>query len=141
MAIAGRHHGPFRGLEGVEGVQKLLLRGQFLGQEVDVVHEKSVGLAELLAKPGQLAQTHGLNEAIGEFLGAQEKDAGLGLQAAQTGIDAFEKMRLAGADGAMEDEGIGPLSRRLDDALGGGVGHAVARADDEVFQPPPFARQ
>ncbi len=41
-----------------------------------------------------------------------------GQRLAQAGVDAFEQVRLAGADGAVNDERVGPLARRLDDALG-----------------------
>ena len=59
--------------------------------------------------------------------------------AAKAGVDAFEQVRLAGADGAVQHQRIRAFARRLDDAQGGGVGDAVARADHELRQLTPAA--
>ena len=115
MAIAGHHHGALGQVQGVEGVQELLLGGQFLGQEMHVVDEQGVGLAELLAKAGQFAVPHRLHEAIGEVLGRQPEDAFLGLAAAQVTINAFEQVGFADADrahAARGDWAPGPAPRR-----------------------------
>ena len=93
-----------------------------------------------LRNDAQLAQAHRLHEAVGEVLGGDVEDAPVGAGAAQAGVDAFEQVRLAGADRAVQHERVGRLSRLLDDAQGGGVGDAVARADDELAQLVPAAR-
>src|SRR6185437_592382 len=61
------------------------------------------------------------------------------MRAAQTGVDALQQMRFAGADRTMQDNGIGPLARRFDHAQRGRVRHSVAGADDEIAQAMPAA--
>src|SRR5438270_6253479 len=48
-------------------------------------------------------------------------------------------MSLPGPDRTVQHEGIRPLSGRLDNTEGGGMGDAVARSDDEVSEAVPAA--
>ena len=113
---------------------------RLLGEEVQVVDEQGVALAEVLAEGAQLAQPHGLDEAVGEVLAGEIADAPVGVGTAQAGVDALEQVRLAGANGAVQHQRVGRLAGRLDDAQGRGVGDAVARPDHELRQPPPAPR-
>jgi len=63
MAVAGQHDLSAIGQQGVEGVQELFLRGTLGGQEVQVVDEQGVALAELPAKRGQFAEAHRLHKS------------------------------------------------------------------------------
>ena len=48
-------------------------------QEVHVVDEEEVGLAEASAEVGRGAVLNGGDELVGELLGADERDPGVGL--------------------------------------------------------------
>src|SRR5579875_314626 len=61
------------------------------------------------------------------------------MSAAQTGIDAFEQVRFAGADRPMQYDRVGPFTGRLDDILGGGIGHAIARPHHKIAEATPTA--
>ena len=66
-------------VERVEGVEELLLHRLLPLQEVDVVDEKEVGFAKAAAEIGRRAVLDGGDELVGELLGADERDAGVGL--------------------------------------------------------------
>ena len=132
MAIAGHDELAAVREQGVEGVQELFLRRLLTRQEVQVIDQQGVALAEVPAERGQLAGTHRLHEAVGEILSGDVDDARLRAGATKAGVDAFKEVRLACADRTVQDEGIGRLARLLDDAQGGGDGDAVAWADDEL---------
>ena len=78
MAVAGQHHLPAVGQQRVERVQELLLGRTLAGQEVEVIQQQRVALAELLAEDAELAQPHRLHEAVGEVLAGDIGDAPVG---------------------------------------------------------------
>ena len=78
MAIARQHHGALARHQRIERVQEFFLRGFFLGEEADVVHQEGIAFAELLAKAAQLVLVHRRHEAVGEILRGQEEDAAIG---------------------------------------------------------------
>ena len=137
MAIAGDHELATAGQQGVERVQELLLCGFLAGQEMQIVHQESIAIAELLAEDTQLAQAHGLEEAIGEILGGDITHSSLGVGPTQTDVDPFEQVGLSGPRGAVQHKRIGPLTRFLDHAYRRGVCHAVAGTDHEITQSVP----
>ena len=134
MAIGRHHDGALLGVQRIEGVQEFLLRRLLLGQEIQVVHQKRVAIAELLAEGAELVLVHRLDEAIGELLRSQEEDAPVGKLAAQGGVDAFHEMRLAGADGAVKDERDRRIVGGFDEVEGGGMSDAVTWPDDEFVE-------
>ena len=66
-------------VERVEGVEELLLHRLLAFEEVDVVDEQEVGLAEAAAEVGGGAVLDRRDELVGELLGADERDAGFRL--------------------------------------------------------------
>src|SRR6266851_5152630 len=63
-------------MEGVEGVEKLLLRFLLLAEELNVVDEEHVTLfPELAAKVGHPVIAHALDELVGELLRGQIDNA------------------------------------------------------------------
>ena len=78
-AIAGEDDLAAAFVERVEGVKELLLHRLLSLEEVDVVDEEEVGLAESSAEVGRGAVLNGGDELVGELLGADEGDPGFGL--------------------------------------------------------------
>src|SRR5260370_3376917 len=139
MAIAAESRLPVLGQQGGERMQKLFLGGRLVGQKMEIVQEKDIAIAEMLAKRAQLAQAHGLDEAVGEILGGNVTQPPLRPGFFEAGKDPFEKMSFAAADRTIQEQGNGPLAGLLNQAQGGGVGHPITRADDKVSQLMPAA--
>ena len=97
-------------------MQELLLRRLLAGQEVQVVQQQGVALAELLAEAGQLAECRiAWTKRLVNSSAVTKHDAPVGAALAQADVDAFEQVRLAGADRAVEDQRVGrpaPAPRR-----------------------------
>jgi hypothetical protein len=140
VAVAGQHDRPAVRLEGVKGVQELLLRGSLGGQEVQIVQEEGVAAAKVLAEAGQLAQPHRLDEAVGEVLARDEADEPVRPGPAEPDVDPLQQVRLAGPDRAVQHQRAGPLAGGLDHAQRRGVRHPVASPDHELTQAPPPPR-
>ena len=66
-------------------------------------------------------------------------DPPIWLMFAQAGVNAFQKMGLAGPDGTVQDQRINALARRFDQAERRGMGDPVTGADDEIGQAQPTA--
>ena len=139
MAIAGQHHLPAVGQQGVEGVQELFLGGPLAGQEVQVVHQQGVALAELLAESAQLAQCMACTKRLVNSSAVTKQTRQSGMALAQPGVDAFQQVRLAGADRAVQHQRVGALARFFHDAQGRGMGHAVAGPTTKSLEPVPAA--
>ena len=55
-------------IQGVEGVEKLLLRRLPAGDELDIVHEEKIGLAVFLAEFNVFARLDGADELVREVV-------------------------------------------------------------------------
>jgi hypothetical protein len=133
-AIAGDYD-LFHGLvEGVEGVEELLLGALLAGEELDVVDEQDVDGAEAVAEAGHLVVADGVDHVVGELFTGDIADGGVGLAALDLVADGLHEMGLAHADAAVKEEGVVGLGRALRDGLGGGGGELVAGADDEGIE-------
>ena len=53
----------------------MTLRRLLLGQEVQIIQQEGIAIAELFAKGVQLVLVHGLHKAIGKFFCRDELDA------------------------------------------------------------------
>jgi hypothetical protein len=137
MAIAGDDHGPAVALQRLQRVQKLLLRRRLPGEEVQIVDEQGIAIAELPAKRRLLPRMDRAEEAVREVLRRQVQDAGVGPLFAQLGVDPLEQMRLAESHRSVQHEWRRAASRIVDDADQGRMRDPVARPDDEVREPAP----
>ncbi len=118
-------------VEGVEGVEELLLGALFAGEELDVVDEQDVDVAELVAEAGHLVVADGVDHLVGELFAGDVGDGGVGLAAFHVMSDGVHEVGFAHADAAIEEQGVVCLGGALGDGLGCGHGELVAGADDE----------
>ena len=121
-------------VERVEGVEELLLHRLLALEEMHVVDEEEVGLAEAAAKVGGGAILNGGDELVGELLGADEGDSGVGLSRDDLVRDGLHEVRLAESGVAVDEERVVDLAGRLGDGVGGGGGELVRLSDDEVVE-------
>src|SRR5579871_228525 len=135
MTITGNDHRFSVRQQFVECVQEFLLRSSLADQEIQIIDQQAVALSEVFAKSSELPEAHRLHEPVGKILGRYITNAPVRLPFPQTGIYAFQEMRLASTNGAMHDQRVGTLLRSLDDAQRRRMGHPVTRADDKIRQP------
>lgn len=83
--------------EGVEGVEEFFLRAFFACEEVDVVDEEDVGLAEAFTEADDGVGLEGLDEEVGEFLAGDVDDAGLGATGGDVPADGLHEVGFAEA--------------------------------------------
>ncbi len=124
--VRGQHDLAARFVERVEGVKELLLGALAVGEELHVVEDEHVDLAE-----GALELLHPITANRGdqlrhEGLGAEIRDAALRLAVQRLVADRVREMRLAEADAAVEEEWVVVLARLRGDGLAGGVSELVA---------------
>ncbi len=118
-------------VQGVEGVEELLLGALLAGEELDVVDEQHVHVAEAVAEAGHLVVADGVDHLVGELLAGDVADGGVRLAALHVVADGVHQVGLAHADAAVEEERVVGLGGALGDGLRGGHGELVAAADDE----------
>ncbi len=118
-------------MEGVEGVEELLLGALLAGEELDVVDEEDVDVAELVAEAGHLVVADGVDHLVGELFAGDVGDGGVGLAAFHVVSDGVHEVGFAHADAAVEEEGVVGLGGSFGDGLRGGHGELVSGADDE----------
>ena len=118
-------------VDGVEGVEELLLGALLVGDELDVVDEEQVDLP--VARPEVVDATllDAGDEVVGELLARGVHDA-LAREARHHGVaDRVHEVRLAEAHAAVEEERVVGFAGSLRDRQAGSVGETVGRADDE----------
>ena len=130
-AVAGDHDLLHGLVQRVEGVEELFLGAFLLGQELDVVHQQHVHVAELVAEADHLVVAQRVDHLVGELLAGDVADGRLGLPALDLVADGLHQVGLAHADAAVEEERVVGLGRTLRHRLAGGVGELVAAADHE----------
>lgn len=120
--------------ECVEGVEEFFLGAFFAGEELDVIDEEGIGLAEAFAEFGQFSVLDGGDELVGELFGGDVNDAGAGVFLEHAVADGVHEVGFAEADGAVDEEGVVGAGGGFGDGLGGGVGKLVVDADDEALE-------
>ena len=115
----------------VEGVEELLLRLHLALQELDVVDQQDVDVAVAALEVGRLVVADAVDEVVGELLGVHVAHPDVGVEVARVVADRVQQVGLAQPGLAVDEERVVGLGRRLGDRDRGGVGEAVARADDE----------
>ena len=101
-------------VQGVEGVEKLLLGGLLAGNELDIVHQQQVCHAVLHAEVLGAAGADGGDQLIGELLAGNIHDDEVGVGALDLGLDGGEQMGLAQTGAAVDEQrvvGAGGIGR------------------------------
>ena len=118
-------------VQGVEGVEELLL-GLDLGlQELDVVDQQDVDVAICPSELCSAIGADGVDEVVGELLGGDVLHPYVVVIAEHVGADGVQQMRLAEPRTAIDEQRVVRLSGRLRHGHGGGMGEPVRRSDDE----------
>ena len=99
-----------------------------------VVDEEQVGLAKAAAEIGGGSVLDGRDELVGELLGADEGDAGVGLSLHDLVRDGLHEVCLAEPGVAVDEERVVDLAGRLRDGVRGGGRELVRLSDDEVVE-------
>ena len=117
-------------VQGVEGVEELLL-GPFLAlQELDVVDQEDVVVAVAPLEGGLLVVAQRVDEVVGELLGAHVAHPRVLEQPLRVVADRVQQVRLAQPGVPVDEQRVVRLGRRLRDGDGGRVREPVAGADD-----------
>ena len=115
-------------------MKELLLHGLLPFQEVDVVDEEEVGFAEAPAEIGRRPILNGGDDLVGELLGADEGDSGLGLSQDDLVGDRLHEVCFAESGVAVDEEGVVDFAWGLGAGVRGGGGELVRLTDDEVVK-------
>ena len=121
-------------VEGVEGMEKLLLDAFLALQELDIVDQQNIQLPVLLAELGQLAVLQSLNELIGEALARQVSDPGVLLVGQDVMTDRLKQVRLAQTHATKEKQRIVSVPRLLSHAHAGCMRVMVVGTHYEGFK-------
>ena len=132
--VAGEDDLPAGLVQGVEGVEELLLGRLLPLQELHVVDEQEVGLAIAPAELLRRALLDGADHLVGELLGADEGDADLRLALQHRVGDGLHQVRLAESRVAVDEERVVDLARGLGYGVRRCGGELVRLADHEVVE-------
>jgi len=75
--VAGDHDLLHRFVQRVEGVEEFFLGPFFLGEELDVIHQQHIDIAELVAEAGHLVVAQRVDHLVGELLAGDIADGRL----------------------------------------------------------------
>ncbi len=120
--------------EVVEGVEELLLDPLLAGEELHVVDQEDIDMPVALAEFGQAVLLQRLDELVGEFLGGQVGDAGIGLLRRMACPIACIRWVLPEPGLAVDEQGVVGLRGGLGHGQRRGVGHLVVGSDDKCVE-------
>ena len=132
--VGGEHDLSACFVQGVEGVEHLLLGGLAAGDELHVVHEEYVRRAVLLPKFGVAPLTDGLDELVGEGVALNIDDPVVRVVLVDLVGDGVQQVGLAQAGLAVDEQGVVGLGGPLGHRLGRRVGEFVGRAHHEPLK-------
>src|SRR5215469_15353513 len=119
-------------MEGVEGVEKLLLGALAPGQELNVIKDQGVDLAELSLELSHPFAPNRAYQFIHEGLGRHEQHpAASGARVPEVMSDGSHQMSLAEANTTINEERVVFFARPFGDRQRGSVSELVARPDYE----------
>ena len=133
-AVGGEHDLAPAVVEGVEGVEELLLGAGLALEELDVVDEQHVDVAEAALKHLGAAFAERAEELVREGLAGRRADGQRRVVADEEVGDRAEQVRLADAGRPADEERVVRLRGHLGDGQRGGVGEAVGVADHELVE-------
>ena len=118
-------------VQGVEGVEELLLDTFLALDELDVVDQQHVDVAVAALERRLAVVAQRVDEVVGEFLGRDVLDPHAGKQPLGVVTGGVQKVGLAEAGLAPDEERVVGAGRRFGDGERRGVSEAVGGADDE----------
>src|SRR5207248_9001388 len=121
-------------MQGVEGVEELLLGALLLGEELNIIDQKDVDGEELVAEAGHLVIAQRVDHLVGELLAGDVADGRLRLALLDLMPDGLHEVGLAHADAAIEEERVIGLRWPLRDGLARCVRKLISAADDESVE-------
>ena len=124
-------------IEGIKDVKEFSLGALLSGNELDIVDKEDVHATKTVSKLVHPLVTDGIDELIGEVLRGEVTDrrgVGNDILVEDEVADSVEKVRLAEADSAVNEEGVVVLTGKFGNGETGGVGELVAWADDKVIK-------
>ena len=124
-------------MESIKYVEEFGLGALLTSNELDVVDEEDVHATKTVSKLVHSLVTDGIDELIGEVLRGEVTDGGgIGNDVLVEDVvaDSVEKVRLAEADSAVDEEGVVILAREFGNGKAGRIGELVAGPDDEVIK-------
>ena len=131
----GGHHDLLLGVvQGVEGVEELLLGLLLALQELDVVNQQDVHVAVALPKLRALVLTDGVDEVVGQFFGGDVADPDGVEVAAYVVAQGVQQVRLAQPGVAVDGERVVGLTGAFRHGDRGGMSKPVGAADDEGLE-------
>jgi len=121
-------------VQGVEGVEKLLLCPVLAGQELNVIHQQDVDVPVPFAKQQHLVVADTIDQLIHEPLGGHVDQLGLGSFQQDIVADRVHQVRLTQPDTAIDVQRVVGRGRLFRHSHRGGVGELVAGADDKRIE-------
>ena len=114
-AVAGDHDLLARVVQGVEGVEELLLGSFLVLQELDVVDQQHVDVAVAAPEAVLLAVADHVDEVVGELLRAHVAHPDALVEALRVVADGVQQVRLAQPGVAVDEQRVVGLGRRFGD--------------------------
>ena len=135
MTVTGEHDARPAQLDLVEAVQKLLLRRLLVRDEVHIIDRQQIELTDPPAEALELVRAHRGDVFVGELLAGRVQHVRIGMMLEEAPAHALKQVRLAQAARAVQKQRRARLGLVVGEALRGGVGELIARADHELIQP------
>ena len=123
-----------RFIDVIEGVEEFNLRTLLSGNELNVVHQKKIHVAVLVAKLFRFSFLDGLDHFIGEVVALDIGDFLLREPLPNGVADRPEQMSLSETGIPVDEKRIVVLSRIFGDGDRGGMGKLVGVADNEIVE-------
>ena len=133
MGVGSHDHLLAGRIDGIEGVQKLLLRGLLVGEEMDVIDQEHINASKAVPKRIAVVALDCIDEMIGKFFAGDINAIELGVLLFDSIIDRLQQVRLAEAAPAVDEQRVVLGRGVLDHADRTSLGESIARADDEIL--------
>ena len=121
-------------MERVEGVEKLLLHGLFLGDKLHVVDEQHVDIAIALAKFETFVQLDCGDKLVGEGFAGDVHDPRGRVVSLDRVADGVHQVRFAQSNASVQEQRVIGCSRILRNSERRGVRKMIGPADHECFK-------
>ena len=121
-------------MQGIEGIEELLLGGVFAGDKLHIVYHQHVYVAVLVAELGVCVVLYGFYQLVCEGLAGNVGYAVGGVLFLYVVAYSVHKVGLAQAHVAVYEQGVVGGGGVVRNGLCGGVGNVVAAAYNEAFK-------
>ena len=115
-------------MQGVEGVEKLLLRAGGAGDDLNIVDQQYVHIAVFFAERGVLTRLNGRNQLVHKGFAGYVIDAHVGVGLQHIVADGVHQVRFAQPHAAVDEQRVVRLGRSFGHSQAGCVRKAVAVA-------------